>query len=404
MNMQPTVLITLGRLPKALDLARGFRAIGWRVIVAEPFRWHLTRMSRDVARSVQVSAPATDQTAYLDDLVALIRSENISLVVPVSEEIMHTSFLHTRLRELPDVALFCPPPETLLPLHDKWRFTEVCAALGMAAPATARGDVPDAVAVVVRSPYVVKPRLSCSGNGVSFHAADEPFAAPEGSIAQAKIDGPVMSSFALAHDGEVACLVLYRAAILSGTVAVAFERVPQSDPSFAPACEWVQAFIARTRYTGFISFDLIMDTSGKVYGIECNPRATSGLHFVEAADLARAIVAIARKQTVPSVGARALGTLMQFYPTLTEVQKGMFKRGFFARLTRFLRAKDVSFQWRDPWPFWTMTFTAWNIIWMSIKRGVTFGEVATLDIGWYADLAGEIDPSAPTGEKSDAKV
>jgi hypothetical protein len=55
-----TVLITIGRLPKALDFARAFHARGWRVVVAEPFRRHLTGASRQVARSMQVTSPVRD--------------------------------------------------------------------------------------------------------------------------------------------------------------------------------------------------------------------------------------------------------------------------------------------------------------------------------------------------------
>jgi hypothetical protein len=43
---------------------------------------------------------------------------------------------------------------------------------------------------------------------------------------------------------------------------------------------------------------------------------------------------------------------------------------------------------RDPLPFLTMTATSWPIIRMAMARGVPFGEVATLDVGWY-------DPPAP---------
>ncbi len=32
-----------------------------------------------------------------------------------------------------------------------------------------------------------------------------------------------------------------------------------------------------------------------------------------------------------------------------------------------------------------MTMTSWRIIVLSIARRTTFGEVATLDVGWYED-------------------
>ena len=95
--MQPTVLITLGRLPKGLDLARSFRRLGWRVIVAEPFRWHLSAMSNAVARRYTVTAPAIDRERYLGELCDIVMKEGVELVVPVSEEIMHVSHLAGRL-------------------------------------------------------------------------------------------------------------------------------------------------------------------------------------------------------------------------------------------------------------------------------------------------------------------
>ncbi len=79
-----TVLLTLGRLPKALALARACRALGCRVIVAEPFRWHLCRPSRAVDLCVRVTAPNVDREAYFRELLALIERERVDLVLPVS--------------------------------------------------------------------------------------------------------------------------------------------------------------------------------------------------------------------------------------------------------------------------------------------------------------------------------
>ena len=91
--MSRTVVLTLGRLPKALDLARGFSSVGWRVVVAEPFARHLCGSSRDVAKSVRVPAPADGKRAYLEALARVARDEGADLVLPVSEETMHVAFL-----------------------------------------------------------------------------------------------------------------------------------------------------------------------------------------------------------------------------------------------------------------------------------------------------------------------
>jgi hypothetical protein len=75
--MTATVLLTLGRLPKALEIARALAGAGCRVIVAEPFRRHVCHASRSVAKSFQVTAPATDPDAYLAELLAIIEAEGV---------------------------------------------------------------------------------------------------------------------------------------------------------------------------------------------------------------------------------------------------------------------------------------------------------------------------------------
>ena len=124
-----TVILTLGRLPKALDLARSFAANGWRVVVAEPFRRHLTGASRAVALSRQVTAPSVSRARYLDDLARVAREEGAELVVPVSEEAVHAAFVRDRLGE--GVRLFAMPPETVVRLHDKHAFAMAADAMGL---------------------------------------------------------------------------------------------------------------------------------------------------------------------------------------------------------------------------------------------------------------------------------
>ncbi len=379
-----TVLITLGRLPKALDLARSFSLLGYRVIVAEPFRWHLAGVSNAIAKRYQVTAPSVDRQRFLDELVAIVKKENVELIVPISEEIMHVSFLRDLLP--PGVRLYTMPPETLLALHNKATFVEKCQAYGVSAPETFLLTDTRANSLANEHDYIVKPIFSCSGRGVLFckqgealpsHNVDQPM------IVQRWVKGNVLSTFSIAYEGRALTTVVYRGAVMSGTVAVCFERVTAADVQYLAVTQWVDKFIAAANFNGFISFDLVVDGGGIAHGIECNPRATSGLHFVDPRDLAPAVL---NPESTTTIRFRDELLLQQFYPCLTEVQKSMFSGTDFRKnLATFLRAQDVTWQWRDPLPFLTMPFTASQIIWLSIKSGTTFGEVATLDVGWYAD-------------------
>jgi hypothetical protein len=381
-----TVLLTLGRLPKALDLARSFHAAGWRVVVAEPFRRHLAGASRSVARSVAVTAPATDPDAYLAGLLRVVEEEAADLVLPVSEEVVHVAALHGRLPGR--TRLFAMPAATVLAAHDKGEFAAMADRLGLAVPPTHPLGSEGAALLAARQDVVVKPLHACSGRGVlrlrrgaTLPAADP--AAP--AIVQGMVAGPERSTCSLVHDGVVSGTVVYRGLMHSDSVSIAFERVED---------RLIEAFVrdcaAATRWTGFLSFDFMLDHQGHPFAIECNPRTTSGLHFFAAEDLARAVLDPAHPLRF-----RAETRLQQFYSCLTETQLAVFRGGFGSKLRTLLTTRDVTWSRQDPKPFLTMTATSWPIIREAMARRATFGEVATLDLGWRGSPAPTAAPAAP---------
>lgn len=145
--------------------------------------------------------------------------------------------------------------------------------------------------------------------------------------------------------------------------------------------EWVERFVGHCEFDGFVSFDLVQQADGRVHGIECNPRATSGIHFVEPQGLAAALL---EPQTAPPPTLRAGRFAQQFYPCLTETQKSMFTLRFRRNLRCLLQAREVTWDAADPWPFIGMPYTAWNIIALASRKRMTFGEVAMLDFAWSA--------------------
>jgi hypothetical protein len=380
-----TVLLTLGRLPKALDLARSFHAAGWRVVVAEPFRRHLAGASNAVARSVQVTAPAMDRDAYLQDLLRVIEDESVDLVVPVSEEVVHVAALHGRLPA--HTRLFAMPQEAVLAAHDKGRFATQSAGWGLAVPATHPLGSAEGAALAAVQDVVVKPLHACSGRGVRVMRRGE--ALPDAdapSIVQARIHGAERSTCSLVHDGVVSGTVVYQAVMQSGSVSIAFERV--EDPLIEA---FVRDYAAATRWTGFLSFDFMLDQQGQPFAIECNPRTTSGLHFFAPEDLARAVLDPAHP-----LRHRPETRLQQFYSCLTETQLSLFRGGGFQHKIRTLATtRDVTWSARDPMPFLTMTFTTWPIIRAAMAQRASFGEVATLDVGWRAEHALSAKSAAP---------
>ncbi len=373
-----TVLITLGRLPKSLDLARGFHELGHKVIIAEPHARHLAGASRSVAQSIRTPAPAEGKQAYLEALAQAVRDTGATLVLPVSEETMHVAHLPPLLPH--GVRVLTMPPDTLLPLHHKGGFAEAATRFGLDVPETHALGTPQAEALARTARVVVKPVHSCSGRGVRVLDAGAPLPPPDPAVphvVQRFVAGEEFSTCSLVHEGRVLATAIYRGVQFGGTVAVAFERVDH------PAIEaWAARFAAATRWSGFLSFDLREDDTGRPFGIECNPRTTSGLHFLEPADVARAIL---DPDGAPPIRFRAARRLQQFWSCLTETQLSLFRRGggFARNLRNLVTTPDVCWRWSDPAPLLTMPWTAWPIMREAARKRVPFGEVATLDVGWY---------------------
>ncbi len=375
--MQDTVLITLGRLPKGLELASALARAGCRVIIAEPWGWHLSRVSRAVSRSFAVTAPNTSVAAYHADLCDIIARENVRLVVPVSEETLHVASLADR----PPRAPRC----TACRRRCCSGCTTNCRSSAPHRPMTCRYprafalDSDEARAFAASRPHIIKPTLSSAGHGVSLRSAGEALPTPTApAIVQAYLPGEELSSFSIAHAGRVIGTVIYRGLIVSGSVAVCFESLPDPDPAMLA---WIERFVSRTGFSGFISFDFRRDENGQALPIECNPRTTSGVHFVDPHDLAAAVLDPAAENPFRL---REERILQQFYPALTETQGAALKgRSWRPNMQYLFSCRDVSWDWRDPLPFLLLPLTSYQILRRTIFSGMSFGEAATFDIGWY---------------------
>jgi len=371
-----TVLLTLGRLPVALELARALNSHGWRVLVADPYAWHMCRLSRSVTQSFKVTAPATNEQRYLQELQEIIETEHVALVIPVSEETLFVSALKGRVPE--SVEIFCAEQATLLKLHDKFCFARFAAELALPVPATAVASEEAAFADILSRAFVVKPRLSCSGTGVRFGDAGDALEVSELNdrhVVQQRLSGDSCCSFSIAAGGKTLASVCYRSLLESGSVSVCFEQVavPEGIRHF------IDTIVQETSYSGMIAFDFIRSEAGVWCAIECNPRSTSGLHFIEHAVLLSSLIDRKVQPPVSLAGAR-----QEFWSCLSQVQgallRGKFKKESWKKL---FSTRDITLQLSDLKPFLLMTFVLAPQLYKSIRSGTALTEILMEDVGWY---------------------
>ncbi len=376
--MSRTALLTLGRFPKALTLARALNRAGIRVVVADPLKHHICSVSRAVSRSYKVCPPNEDIRRWEEDLLDIIEEENVTDVVPISEEVCHVSRLSERMP--PSTRYFGPSKTWLQQWHDKLGFVEHAISRGVTAPSIFPTADPETRRILRQNDCVVKPRRGCSGTGVSFFSAGSAPPIPSNDmLLQRKVEGLPLCTLSWVEDGQVKATASYRGTTYSRTVAIGF----QCTPTPYAVTQWIERFLADTATSGFISFDFIIDHAGIPWGIECNPRLSSGIHFLDEQWIGATIMGATEDAPPLSVaGKRAQWS----YSVLTEAYKALFRFKLpevIDCIRDLVLSRDVVWCIRDPLPFILMTPLCWELIWTSLSKRISIGDSSQRDIAWH---------------------
>lgn len=383
-----TVLLTAGRLPVALDLARKFRAAGNRVLIADSFRLHGCRFSAAVEASFAVPGPRKDPRGFVDGLASIISKASVDLLVPMFEDALYIARQRDRIPAHCEV--FCSPFELLHSLHHKWHFFQCLKRLGLEAPNT--------VLIEDRSqlrhldfPGTFAVKACYSRASLKLYKTDNDHPPPPIDpspdspwIAQEWLEGTKFCSYTICRDGQVLAHTTYPVIFgVQDRWCVSFLAIDHPE-----IFEWVKQFAALTRYTGQVGFDFIKTTDGRLVALECNPRPTSGVHLFEHSDgLDRAFHRDVGLPVFPRVGTRrqiALGFLAFGWRSPDA------RRHPLQYIRTLLGVKDIVFCTRDPLP-WLMQPAIFSAYIVQAKRcGLTIPALITHDMEWNSEQSASL--------------
>lgn len=375
------ILLTGGRAPATLDLARAFHRAGHTVFMAESLRGHLSQPSAAVKANFVLPAPRQETEAFVVALRNIIEAYQIELLIPTCEEVFHIA---KGLGSLP-CRVFTEPLARLDGYHNKWKFVVKAGERDLRVPESMlimrQDDLLYAYAhwsrLVFKPVYsrfaartLILPPLKEALATLTF---DEPW------IAQEYIEGQHFCSYSVCHNGRITAHAVYPTVFTAGQGAtIAFQ--PVEHPAIY---EWVQTFVDYYKVTGQMAFDFIQTTDGHVTALECNPRATSGLHlltenpqFVDSflyADIP-CVTPYARTS-------RMLGTAMLMYGLPDALKSGNFS----AWLKTFFHSDDVVLDFRDPLPFLLQWRSILSYVRLGRRQGISALEASTFDIEWNGE-------------------
>jgi hypothetical protein len=387
------VLLTGARAPVTLDLARHFAWMGHEVFLADSISLPLARLSSVIKKSFVVSKPVDGVASYVNDLCRITDEHKIDLLIPTCEEIY---YIGSRLGEFANsVRIFAAPLSVLEPLHNKWSFVNLVANLGeqVQAPETCllsdRDDVIRWQKDRTYEEWVLKPVYSrfaartLIGPTANELETLEPNAADRW-VAQQRIRGQEYSTYSVAIQGRLTAHVcyrsLYRAGPGSGIYFIAVKH--------QPVHQFVEQFVAQQHFTGQIGFDFIEDAHGQAFVLECNPRATSGLHLLHGQPLADAFSVettslLEPPQDIPAM----LASIMMLYAFPQAIVRWELRSLFKA----MREARDVIYDRKDPWPAICSPLSLVEVIITAFRTRKPLTHAATYDIEWNGESLKEAD-------------
>src|SRR6201996_1994348 len=349
-----TIMVSGGKMTKALQLARSFHAAGHRVILIESrkYRFPGHRFSRAVDRFYTVPKPQS--AGYADALLAIVRREEVDVYVPVCSPAAsyHDALAKPRLE--PYCEVLHGDADVVAMLDDKYEFAALAARLGLAVPDTHRicdpAQVEDFDFAAAAPPYILKsipydpvhrldltPLPRPTPAETAAFARSKPISAGTPWIMQGLVRGREYCAHATVRDGKVQVYCCCE----SSAFQVNYEMADK------PEIEaWVRGFVEPLKLTGQFSFDFIQDDDGRVYAIECNPRTHSAITmFYNHPDLARAYLDDDVATIRPAADSRPT------YWAYHEAWRLITGPGRRERLRVIRRGKDAIFDWADPLPF-----------------------------------------------------
>lgn len=348
-----TVLVSGGKMTKALQLARSLHEAGNRVVLVESAKYRLNahRFSRAVDAFHCVPEP-TDP-GYGQALLDVVRREGVDVFIPVSSPVASIHDADAR-RLLDDVCeVIHADSEIVRLLDDKSEFSSLAQSFGLRVPDWHRitdpqqvvdFDFPDGRSYVLkRIAYNPVGRLDLtrlSGETPernAAHARSLPISQDDPWIMQEFVTGREYCTHGTARHGK---LTVY------GCCESSASQLNYAMVDKPEIRSWVEAFVNRLGGTGQFSFDFMDSGDGVVYAIECNPRTHSAITmFYNHGDVAAAYLDDDHPTITPRRDARPT------YWIYHELWRLLSQPDRRARLATILCGKDAVFSWRDPLPY-----------------------------------------------------
>jgi len=361
MSEKKTILILGARAPVALDLCRSLGKDGHTIIMADSMRFPLGRWSKYAHAYLKLPSPKAFPHQFVEALIEIHQQYQPDFCLPTCEEVFYISKFSSQF----PFPVWVDQIELMDRLHNKWSFSQWKGSPFCFPPTQLMSDFEDWGNC---EEYVFKPKYSRFGEktliGASERIVRKKVKQAKNWIVQEKIEGEELCVYSLWKKGQLLAFSLYKLACRhKGGAALLFEPI-WKDEIFAS----VKDFGESLSFSGQLSFDVIQ-SEGKMYVLECNPRSTSGLHLLTEG-IAAAL--LEEKQIILSKQAQA-------FSLKTAI---LFSRPLHLFKKEVRQSKDVVYSLNDPKAFFFQILGLLEFLYRTLRYGISFTQSMTHDISF----------------------
>ncbi|RRD89982.1 carbamoyl-phosphate synthase large subunit [Conchiformibius steedae] len=270
------ILITSPRAPIVLEWIKIARKGNHRIALSDALRYPLAKFASTEAVYHRIPAP---RLAFEDYCLAMNKLIDwADIVIPTCEDIFYLAKipLSSEARQ----KCWTPETELLFALHHKLNvFDYLPEVAGVKHPETRLINHHQDI-IFNEDKTILKPVFSRFGRSVVREVTPSNTQALSITpaypwVQQQQINGLGLCNYAICEHGKVLAHSVYRPRYLLNHAAATY-----FEPLIDERCErFIQAFAQRNCYHGQVAFDF-MDDGIDLWVLECNPRATSGLHIL----------------------------------------------------------------------------------------------------------------------------
>ncbi|MBO3463233.1 ATP-grasp domain-containing protein [Aetokthonos hydrillicola Thurmond2011] len=395
------ILISGGKMTKALQLARSFHAAGHRVVLIETHKYWLSghRFSQAVDKFYTTPVPEKDPDAYTQALIDIIKRESIDVYIPVTSPVAsyYDSLAKPALSQYCEV--FHVDADVCQMLDDKYAFSEKARQFGLSVPKSFEITSPEQVLnfdfshetrkyILKSIPYDSVRRLDLTKLPCETPKETEafvrslPISPQKPWIMQEFIPGKEFCTHSTVRDGKLRLHTCCE----SSAFQVNYKNVENHKIR-----QWVTHFFRELKITGQISFDFIETEDGEVYAIECNPRIHSAITtFHDHPGVADAYLGDSQNENElpiqPLPDSKPTYWLYHEVWRLNEIRSWSQLQAW---LEKIIQGTDALFQIDDPLPFLTVPHWQITLLLLENLRKLKSWIRIDFNIGKLVELGGD---------------